>query len=303
MISTLNPVNQSFVNSVDQITQQLNNDQLEITSGVTMQNVSDSPDQVSELLQARASLAASQQISTNLTSVTTEVNTGEQALESAVQLFDQVQTLAATSATGTATAATRAQNASQLQSVEQQLVGLANTNIEGRYIFSGDSDQAAPYNYDPTQADPVSAYQGSASTREIQSANGTTFPVALTAQQIFDSTDPTTNIFTTINNLVTAMNNNDQPTLESLVDGLSGVSAYLNQQLAFYGTTQDNVQSATDYAQTQQTQLQTQISNLQDADSTSVILNMTQTQTQLEAAMQSKAEIPQTTLFQYISSD
>jgi len=301
MISTLNPTNQAFVNSLAQINQQLNQDQLEMTSGVQMQQVSDDPDQVSELLQARAALSASQQISTNLTSVNTEVNTGEQALENAVQLFDQVQTLAATSATGTATAATRSQDSQQLQSIEQQLVGLANTNIQGRYIFAGDSDQTQPYNYDPTQSDPVSAYQGSASTREIQGANGATFPVALTAQQIFDSTDPATNIFTAINGLITAMNNNDQPAILTLQDGLPAISAYLNQQLAFYGTTQDNVQAATNFAQTQQTQLQSQISSLQDADQTSVILDMTQEQTQLQAAMESKAEIPQTTLFDFIS--
>jgi len=300
MISSLNSVNQAFVDSLNQISDRLNDDQLELTSGLKMQTVSDSPDQVSALLQARAALASSQQISTNLTAVSTEVNTGEQSLSNAVQLFDQVQTLAAESATGTATAATRAQNAQQLQSIEQQMVGLANTNIEGRYIFAGDSDQTQPYTYDVTQPDPVSAYQGSASTREIQNPDGTTFPVALTAQQIFDSTDPTTNVFSAMNSLITAMNANDQTGIETAQSGLSAVASYLNQQLAFYGTTQDTISSATDYANTQQTQLQAQISNLQDADATSTILDMTQAQTEMQAALQSKANIPHTTLFDYL---
>jgi flagellar hook-associated protein 3 FlgL len=302
MISSLNSVNQAFVNSVDQISNQLNTDQLEMTSGLKMQQPSDAPDQVSELLQARAALATSQQISTNLSSVSTEVNTAEQSLESAVNLFTQVQTVAAEAATGTATASSRAQDAQELQSIEQQMVGLANTSIQGRFLFSGDSDQTQPYTYDSTQPDPVSAYQGSASTREIQNPDGTTFPVALTAQQIFDSTDPTTNVFTTINNLVTAMQNNDQASIQTQVDGLSGVASYLNQQLAFYGTTQDTISDATNYAQTQQTQLQSEISNLQDADETSTILDMTQAQTQLQAALQSKADIPQTTLFDILQS-
>jgi flagellar hook-associated protein 3 FlgL len=301
MISSLSSSNQAFIVGLDQIAQQLNTDQLEVSSGLKFQQVSDAPDQVSVLLQARAALASSQQISTNLTSVKTEVDTGEQSLQTAVQLFDQVQTLAATAATGTATAATRAQNAVQLQAVEQQLVGLANTNIEGRYIFAGDTDQTQPYTFDPTQPDPVSAYQGAASTRQVQSANGTTFPVARTAQQIFDSSDPATNVFTAINSLVTAMNNNDQTTIQTLANGLPAVASYANQQLAFYGTTQDNVTAATDFAATQQTQLQTQISGLQDADETSVILAMTQAQTQLQAALSSKADIPKTTLFDFIS--
>lgn len=300
MISSLNSVNQAFVNSVDQITSQLNTEQLEMTSGLSIEQPSDAPDEVSELLQARASLSASQQISSNLSSVSTEVNTAEQSLESAVQLFTTVQTVAAEAATGTATASSRATDAQQLQSIEQQLVGLANTSIQGRYIFAGDSDQTQPYNYDPTQPDPVSAYQGSASTREIQNPEGGTFPVALTAQQIFDSTDPTTNVFSSINSLITAMNNNDQAAIQTAVNGLPAVASYLNQQLAFYGTTQDTISDATNYAQTQQTQLQSEISTLQDADATSVALEMTQAQTQLQAAMQSKAEIPQSTLFDFL---
>jgi flagellar hook-associated protein 3 FlgL len=302
MISSLNSANQAFVNSVDQISNTLNTDQLELTSGLKIQQPSDAPDEISELLQARASLATSQQISTNLTAVSTEVNTGEQSLESAVNLFTQVQTVAAEAATGTATASTRAQNAQELQSIEQEMVGLANTNVQGRYIFAGDSDQTQPYTYDVTQPDPVSAYQGSASTREIQSPEGGTFPVALTAQQIFDSSDPTTNVFSAINGLITAMNNNDQTGIQTAVNGLSTVASYLNQQLAFYGTTQDTITSATSYAQTQQTQLQSEISNLQDADATSTILDMTQAQTQLQAALQSKADIPQTTLFDLLQS-
>ncbi len=160
MISALNSTYQEFVNNLNRVTQRMNTEQLDISSGVTMRNVSDNPDQVSSLLQARASLSASQQISTNLGTVTTEVNTGEQSLESAVQFFDQVQTAAAEGATGTQTATTRTSLAQQLQSIQQQMVSLANTNINGRYVFSGDQDQTAPYTYDPTLTNSVSAYQG-----------------------------------------------------------------------------------------------------------------------------------------------
>jgi len=38
-----------------------------------------------------------------------------------------------------------------LQSIEQQMVGLANTQVNNRYIFAGDTDQVQPYTFDPTQ--------------------------------------------------------------------------------------------------------------------------------------------------------
>jgi flagellar hook-associated protein 3 FlgL len=301
MISSLSPLNQQFLDNLNLVTNQMNTDQLDISSGVKMRQVSDYPDQVSELLQTRAALAASEQVSSNLGIVKTEVDTGEQSLESVVQLFDQVQTLGAEGATGTQTAATRASLSTQLGQITQQMVALANTTVTGRYIFSGDSDQTAPYSYDPTQTSPVSAYQGTASTRLAIQPNGTTFPIALTAQQIFDSSDPATNVFTAIQGLQTALNNNDQTGVQTAENGLANVGQYVNQQLAFYGTAQDTVASATTFGQTQQTELQAQISNFQDTDTTAAILDLTQSQTEIQAALGSKAQIPRTTLFDFLA--
>jgi flagellar hook-associated protein 3 FlgL len=301
MITGLNSGNQEFVDNLRRITDRLNNDQLQISSGLRMRQVSDSPDQVSVLLQARAALSSSQQISSNLGNVKSEVDMAEQTLQSAVQLFDQVQALAAQGSTGTQTAAARATLAQQLQSIEQQYVGLANTSIEGRFIFSGDGDQTQPYTYDITQTNPVSPYQGALSTRVALHPNGTTFPVALTAQQIFDSADPTTNVFGALSGLITALKNNDQAATLTSMDGLAKVAQHLNNQLAFYGTTQSKIDSAIDFAASQQTSLKSEISGLQDADISASILDMTQMETQQLAALQSKALIPRSTLFDFLA--
>jgi flagellar hook-associated protein 3 FlgL len=300
MVTGLNPQSQAFLNNINRIAAQMTEAQTQISTGFKVNVVSDNPDVISTLLQAQANLNGAQQISTNLGQVATEVNTGEQALESATSLYDQVQTLSAEGTTSTQTASGRATIAQQLQSIEQQMVGLANTQVNNRYIFSGDTDQVQPYTFDPTQPDPVSTYQGSASTRTIQAADGTTFPVALTAQQIFDSTDPTTNVFTSINNMVTALNANDQTAIQTANAALPNVSTYLNTQLSFYGNAQDAVTAATTSASNMVTQLQTQISGLQDADETQSILQLTQAQTEQQAALQSFQQIPRTTLFDFL---
>jgi flagellar hook-associated protein 3 FlgL len=300
MVSNLTAANQQFLNNVSTETERLNRTELEIASGTRMRDVSDKPDQVSALLQMRAGLAACQQISDNLVNVKTEVDTGEQTLESAVQLFDQVQTLAAQGATGTQPADARRTLAQQLQSMLQEFVGFANTSIQGRYIFSGDTDQTAAYIYDATQANPVSAYQGATSTRDALHPNGTTFPIALTAQQIFDSATPADNVFASIQGLIVALNNNDEAAIRVSNAGLKEVAEYLNQQLGFYGSAQNKIATASEFAQSLETQLQSQIGNLQDTDTASAILELTETQTQLQAAFTSQAQIPRRTLFDYL---
>ena len=301
MLSNLNPAYQQFLNNLNQISDRMAQAQQQVSSGLKITQVSDAPDSIALLLQADANLSATNQSLSNLGQVKTEVDAGEQALQSAVSLFDQVQTLGAQGNTDTQTASGRATIAQQLDSLLSETVGLAGTNVDGRYIFSGNSDQQIPYIYTAGQVPPVSAYLGAASTRLAQHPNGTTFSVALTAQQIFDSTDPTTNVFSAIENLSTALKNNDSTAIATAFDGLSKVSSYLNSQLAVYGDTQNKVADATSFGNTLQLQLQTQISGLQDADLTQSILNLTQSQTQQAAALQSEAKLPRSTLFDFLA--
>jgi flagellar hook-associated protein 3 FlgL len=300
VISFLNPSGQQFLNNLNRINQQTQTAQAEVASGLKVTQVSDSPDQVSLLLQARANLSATQQIATNLGQTKAETDAGEQALENAVQLFDRVQTLAAQGNNSTQTADTRNTLADEVGSVLEQLGGLAATQVEGRYIFSGDADQTRPYTVNLAQANPVSAYQGAAATRVAQHPNGTTFPVSLTAQTIFDSADPTTNVFGSVEALRTALLSNDDTQIQNALGRLSKVATYLNSQLSFYGTVQNKVAEATDFGQTLETQLQTQIGNIQDADITQSILELGQSQAQQQAALQSRAQLPRTTLFDFL---
>ena len=114
MISSLNPNTQQFLNNLNQISDQMDQAQTQVTTGLAVNQVSDAPDVVSTLLATRASLSSRSRLSSNLEEFGTEVNTGEQALQSAVTLFDQVQTLGAEGATSTATAATNSTLAQQV---------------------------------------------------------------------------------------------------------------------------------------------------------------------------------------------
>jgi flagellar hook-associated protein 3 FlgL len=301
MLSSLNPAYQQFLNNLNQISDRMAQAQQQVSSGLKITQVSDAPDSIALLLQADANLSATNQTLSNLGQVKTEVDAGEQALQNAVSLFDNVQSLGAQGNTDTQTAAGRTTIAQQLDSVLSEMVGLAGTNVDGRYIFSGNSDQQIPYIYTAAATPPVSAYLGAASTRLAQHPNGTTFSVALTAQQIFDSADPATNVFSAIENLSTALKNNDSIAIATAFDSLSKVGSYLNSQLAFYGDTQNKVADATNFGNTLQLQLQTQISGLQDADLTQSILNLTQSQTQQQAALQSEAKLPRSTLFDFLA--
>src|SRR5581483_10416792 len=251
--------------------------------------------------QLNSQLDQTNQIATNLDQVGTEVNTAQSVLQSAVTIVAQAETYGAQGASDTSTPTTRQDLANQLNAILQQLVSTANTSVQGRYIFSGDSDQTAPYSFDPTQPNPVSAYQGSASTRQILGPDGTPFAVALTAQQIFDNSNSQNNVFTSITDLIQGLQSNSDPAISSALSSLQSSYSYLNQQLAFYGTVQDRVQGAQTFGKNYVTQLQTQLSGIQDANEAEDITNLTQAQTELQAALSSEAQLPRTTLFDFLT--
>jgi flagellin-like hook-associated protein FlgL len=84
------------------------------------------------------------------------------------------------------------------------------------------------------------------------------------------------------------------------MDGLPKVSGYLNSQLAYYGNVQSKIAAAQDFGQTLRVQLRTQLGNLEDADLTEAVLELTQGQTQQQASLQSRAQIPRSTLFDFL---
>jgi flagellar hook-associated protein 3 FlgL len=248
----------------------------------------------------RSELDQVKQVGTNLARVKTEVDTAEDVLRGAVSLVERVQMLGSQGANGLTTPETRQDLAYELGSILEQLVATANTSVEGRYVFSGNSDQTPPYAIDWSQPNPVSGYQGSASVRQVQGPNGSLFSIGLTGQQIFDSLNVQENVFVSINNLRQALLNNDPAAISAAIGDVQGAHTYLNQQLAFYGTVQNRLASSLEFSHNYRTQLEAQLGELQDADEAQAITELLQSKTQLEAALGSRAQLPRQSLFDYL---
>jgi len=301
MIPPLDANTQLYLADLGRISDRMQRAQRQMATGKRVNSVSDDPSSVTPLLETRSSLAAVQQINMNLGRVKTEVDSATTGLGAAVTIMERVQVLGSQRITDTQTADSRAAIATELGSLLEQLGGIARTNVEGRYVFSGDSDQTVPYNIDLTQADPIGTYAGSAATREIQHPNGTRFSVALTAQTIFDAPDASDNVFHAVNDLRVALQNNDVAGVNTALEHVTTAGAYLNRQLAVYGTAQNKVADAIDYGSKLTLQLQSEASTYEDADLTSAIVEFQQAQTQQQAALMVHSKMPRSSLFDYLA--
>src|SRR5208282_5149213 len=112
---------------------------------------------------------------------------------------------------------TRSALAQQVASIQSELISIANTQVGSTYVFGGDDYLSQPYEADTVNPDVgggVVQLTVTQATRQIQDPLGNTFSVDMTAQQIFDDqnsdgTPAADNVFTAVNQLRVALENND----------------------------------------------------------------------------------------------
>jgi flagellar hook-associated protein 3 FlgL len=167
MFPDISGSNQAFLASLNSIQLQMQQSQAEVSSGLRVQQASDDPTEIAEILQLQGDISQNQQIQSNLNSVSSDLGTADSALQTAVQAVENATSLGAQGASTTSTADERANLAQQVTGILQTLVGIANTNIDGRYIFSGDQDTQAAYQIDPTQPEGVKQLVNAPATQVV----------------------------------------------------------------------------------------------------------------------------------------
>lgn len=300
MIKSIDPATDRFLATLRDINTRLTRAEREVSSGKRVVDASDDPDVVSSLLKTRTALSRLDQVESNLSRVTTEVNAADQALQSTITLMDQVRTLGMTGAAGFQTAETRQSVADQIQSIEQRMVALANTQVDGRYIFSGDSDSTAAFTYNVLGTPPWGAYQGSVATREAMHPTGVTFRTGLDGQSVFANADPTKNVLLAVETMRTALIGGDQTQMNNALASLANASAHLNGALTFYGNVESQLSDATGMASKLTLRLKSEQADLQDADPTEAIVEMQQLKFTQDAAYSMRSKLPKTSLFDYM---
>jgi flagellar hook-associated protein 3 FlgL len=306
MISNLDPASEFFLFNVNRIQQRLAEANRQVASGKKIVQPSDAPDQIESLLQLRADRQRNAQIRSNLGLALTEARSADGALGSAIKLMDRARVLATQGANSVLDSNGRDSLAQETQSLLEQMVACSRTAVQGRYIFSGDRDDSPSYEADATSLTGVSQLLSTAATRRIEDPAGDSFAAAQTAQEIFDTRNASDgaaaadNVFAALTSLRTALLNDDPTAVAQSASLLQSASTRLNSAQAFYGTVQNRIQTATAFADQYDTDLHSQLGQKEDADIVAAALELSQGNTQLQAAFQMRASIPHRSLFEFI---
>ena len=262
-----------------------------ITTGKRVNRPSDDPTEISSILSHRTTISKLDQYNENISKAKLHINTADDVMGMVSDLLRDAKEIAYDT-----NPAMRDEMAEQVASIREQVLQMANYQIDGKYIFSGDATLTAPY--DNTTWN----YNGDLAGAPKDYIIGENIKVDITAdgRSIFGPDG--TNVFKMLNDLETALTT------------VPAVSADITAQISNLDSAIDNIteirsRNAGVYQRLEATEnhynyfkvnVQDMLSNAEDADIAEAIINMQVQQTTYESTLASTSRIIQKSLIDFL---
>ena len=286
---------------------QVSTSQEKISSGQSYLNPADNPVNASEALVVSQQQGANTQYGTNRQAAETSLNMAGSALSSMTTLLQSVNSLVVSAGNPGLNAADRSNIATQVKNDYNSLLSLANsTDGNGNYLFGGYQNASPPFvSATDASGNPVVQYTGDQGQVMAQVGPNQQVAVSVSGQAMLQSAG--TDIFATLNNLSTLLNNNTLTSAQitaGLGDASNGIQQTLNRVVQASATVGSSISQLTQLdnaGSSLDLQYSQSLANLQNLDYAKAITQLTEQTTTLQAAQQSFVKIANLSLFNYIN--
>jgi flagellar hook-associated protein 3 FlgL len=267
----------------------------QVSTGQKLNSLSDNPSAAASLVHQRMQSGSDTQYLQNITSLTGSLNVADSAISSVVEALTTAQSVGVEGANGTVNAQDRQAMAQQVQGIQQEIMGLANTAYDGQYLFSGTATTTQPYAADASAPSGVT-YNGDNKTNSVEISEGQAMPINLPGSQLFSSA--TASVFQSLQDLYAALNTNGD--VSGATTEVQNALTYVSSQQTFYGNSVDRLNNAQTFLTQEQMQLSETEGSTLDANMATAVTDLTQTETTQQALVMVGAKISQVNLFTYL---
>lgn len=284
-----------LLNAVAQTQQQINTDELQIASGQSINVPSDGPAAAAVLVRYADQTAQADQFERSIGSIQGEMQNADSALSSVITSLHQAIDLGVEGANGTVNAADRAALATQVEGIQSQLVSLANLSYQGNYVFGGTATQTTPYVLNPSSPSGVT-YQGNAGVNRVTLGNNFSLQGNLPGSTLFSASG--TDMFQSIQDLINGLVSGNG--IGAAVTEIGNAANSIDGQRVFYGNAMNQLTAQQTYLSGETTQLAQQQNTVGGADLSSVITNLTTSETNLQATLTVIGQTAHINLFSFL---
>jgi len=276
---------------------QLNSQQasLEVATGRSVNQPSDNPAASALLVQNNDQISFNTTYLQSLVSIQGQLQTADSTLSSVTTALQRAISLGVEGANGTLSDSNRAAIVTELQGIQDQIVSLANTTYQGRYIFSGTLTNAPPFVADGTVASGV-RYDGNDAVNTVTVGNGYQLAVNQPGSQLFVA--PGHDVFLAVTNMIQALQSNSG--YDTAITGIRDSYDHLSAQRVFYGNSMNQAQSQTTYLNAAKLQLSQEQNSLGGADLATAATRLASAQTSTQATLAAISKFSQLNLFDFL---
>ena len=266
----------------------------QISSGKRINRPSDDPIGITQALGLTNMLSKIGQYQKNIQFGESWVNATESSLQDISNLIVRGKEIANQMATGTYSADQRANAASEVQTLLDQLKGLGNTQLNGRYLFSGYQEQSPAYdqNYN---------YLGDTKDIEVPIGESVQMKINLTGDAVFGPDgDPNNNLFQIMTGLRDALQNNDTSGVQSGLEKLNSFQPKIESDLADVGSWLNRMENSNNMLSDLQQNHTQRLADVEDTDIVTATTDLTAEQSAYQAALYSAAQITKLSLVDFL---
>jgi flagellar hook-associated protein 3 FlgL len=304
----------SIIGQVNDLSAQMDNLQNEVTTGLSVTAPSDNPDAMETTLDDLNSQAADQQYGSNISTLLSHANSIYTAVQALQSITSQAQTIATEAGSATVSQTNLNEYASQITALIQQAVQLVNSKdpSTGQYLFGGTDSGQQPFTVTTDSSGNVTGvtYSGNSSVNQTQISSGVTLSADVPGVNNTGSGPP--GLITDsrsgadlFNHLIALQNDllagNKTAVSGTDTQNLQNDENNMTYQVAYNGNVQTRLNAASSLASSQSSSLNQSISNASSADAVQVMMQLSQTQTAYEAALETSSRVLQVSLVDFLT--
>ena len=285
--------------SLDQYQTQLSQMEQTLSSGNNINQPSDNPTGVANLINVNASLSAYNQYQSNITAGQTVASLANASMTQAVNIVQKISSVLIQAGNPGVTKENAQGLASQIKGLEQSLLGVANTTYLGQAIFAGTQGGTSAYNQDSTTG--AVTYQGNTTAPSVAAAPGLSLSTSIT-NPFSAGGSSNSDIFAAINQAITDLTNGSNIPAASTSDlsaVQSGLSA-LEDQAAQAGVNDAQFQVMSQQVTGAVTQAQSEAGTIQNANVAQLATQYQQELNNYQVALYATSQLNQPTLAHYL---
>jgi flagellar hook-associated protein 3 FlgL len=268
--------------------EEMNNANRIVSSGKRISDLSDDPVGLTQALKIKSVLSGLDQMGRNISLGKSWLVSSESALSNVQELISDAKALSVQMASGTTGAEQRASASLTVQSMLDEIVSLANTEVGGRYIFSGAKTDTAPFSSDGT------TYSGNNEPFAVKIGIGTTVQVGSDGEEVFGT------IFTTLRDLRDDLNSNNIDGIKASLDNLTADFNEISGKISDIGSKSSRMEIKENILQDLKIVNTDRLSAIEDADIAEAMIDLKEKELAYQAALASSSKVMQLSLVDYL---